>query len=491
MTAPAVLGNGQLRLDEVYLSGSTGQGPAVVGGIALLADGHGLTVLGPQPSSIRTMPWGRASTFACHRETQLPDGRPAVILEVDIDGHALRFLVPQASLGGEGAGALEERLTALSHVPIAADPPVAIGGEPVAPAAPGQAAAPTRSRQVDQSVSAGAGQPAPGVAPPGVLPQGVLPPGALPPATGGTIAPTQGFSAGQYVQSSRRRVGRKAGRRARITAVLVVVLVAGGAAAYVVKTHHGDTTGSGPITGDALAAAEVNLAPGDLPGWKGIPGTIAGAIGAFGFDQTTGGASSGSGTANRSGVIAKATTFSRCMHLPASDANAALAALGFSQGLATVPGETALSSSPVFEDPSLPATSAESSVIVLGSAGEQTAAASVFADPRFASCYSRFLTAVVPSLVGGATSAIPFAYASVHEARVRSSAAGVSVRGFNETFYRKDRPVRAALSGGIDVMAGGRIIAVLQTIESHSFPVAEGLKLFDAVEQNVAGESST
>jgi hypothetical protein len=489
MTAPAVLGNGQLRLDEVYLSGSTGQGPAIVGGIALLADGHGLTVLGPQPSSIRTMPWGRASTFACHRQTQLPDGRPAVILEVDIDGQSLRFLVPHASLGGEGADALEERLTALSHVPITADPPVVIGGEPMAPAAPGQAYAQGQAQQVDQTLSAGAGLPAPGVTSPGVLPQGVLPPGALPPATGGTLAPTQGFSAGQYVQSSRRRVGR-VGRRARIAAVLVVVLVAGGAAAYVVKTHHGDTTGSGAISGDALAAAEVNLAPGDLPGWKGIPGTIAGAIGAFGFDQTTGGASSGSGTANRSGVVAKATTFSRCMDLPASDANAALAALGFSQGLATVPGETALSSSPVFEDPSLPATSAESSVIVLGSAGEQTAAASVFANPRFASCYSRFLTAVVPSLVGGATSAIPFAYASVHAARVRSSAAGVSVRGFNETFYRKDRPVRAGLSGGIDVMAGGRMIAVLQTIESHSFPVAEGLKLFDAVEQNVAGESS-
>ncbi len=480
MTAPAVLSNGQLRLDEVYLSGSTGQGPAVVGGIALLADGHGLTVLGPQPSSIRTMPWGRASTFACHRQAQLPDGRPAVILEVDIDGHSLRFLVPQASLGSQGAGALEERLTALSHVPVAADPPVAVGGEPVAPGAPGQAYAPGHAQQGAQAASAGAGQTQQGAVPPGTLP-----PGTLPPATGGTLPPTQGFTTGQYVQSARRRVGR----RARISVVLIVVLIAGGAAAYVVKTHL-DKTGSGANSGDALVAAEVNLAPGDLPGWKGIPGTIAGALGAFGFDPATGGASSGSGTASGSGVAAKATAFSRCVSLPASEANAALAALGFSQGLATVPGETALSSSPVFEDPSLPATSAESSVIVLGSAGEQTAAASVFADPRFAGCYSHFLTAVVPSLVGGATSAIPFAYASVHAARVRSSAAGVSVQGFNETFYRKDRPVRAALSGGIDVIAGGRMIAVLQTIETHSFPVSEGLKLFDAVEQNVAGESS-
>lgn len=165
MTASSVLGNGQLRLDEVYLSGSTGQGPAVVGGIALLADGHGLTVLGPQPSSIRTMPWGRASTIACHRQAQLPDGRPAVVLEIDIDGHALRFFVPQANLGSDGAGALEQQLTALSRIPVAVDPPLAIGGEaaaigtvapgqPVTPAGPGPSYVP----QGSQTVMAGAGQ---------------------------------------------------------------------------------------------------------------------------------------------------------------------------------------------------------------------------------------------------------------------------------------------------------------------------------------------
>ncbi len=489
MTAPSVLGNGQLRLDEVYLSGSTGQGPAVVGGIALLADGHGLTVLGPQPSSIRTMPWGRASTIACHRQAQLPDGRPAVVLEIDIDGHALRFFVPQANLGSDGAGALEQQLTALSRIPVAVDPPLAIGGEaaaigtvapgqPVTPAGPGPSYVP----QGSQTVMAGAGQ-----TPPGVLPPGVLAPGALPPATGGTIPLSQGFSAGQYVQAARRRIGHKG----RVAAALVVVLIAGGAAGYVVLSHHG-TTGSDPISGDALAAAQANLAPGDLPGWKGVPGTVAGAIGAFGFNHATGSSASGSGSANGSGVATKAeAAFSRCTKLPASEASAALAALGFSQGLAAVPDETALSSSPLFEDPTSPATSVESSVIVLGSAGEQKAATSVFAERSFAGCYSSFLTAVVPSLVGGATSTIPFAYVSVHATRIRSSAAGVSVEGFSETFYRKGRPVRSAFSGGIDVIASGRIIAVLDTIAKQRYPAAEGMNLLTSVEQIVGGESSS
>jgi hypothetical protein len=486
MTAPVVLGDGQVRLDEVYLAGTTGQGPAVVGGLALLADAQGLTVLGPQPSSVRTMPWGRASTIACRQPAQLPDGRQAVTLEVNIDGNALRFFVPQDYLGPEGAGALEQRLTALSRIPIAPSPPVGIGRD---------------GTVVNGSIASGPGMSsafqAQGMAQapaPAQMPPGALPPGALPPATGGTLSVSQGPTAGQYVQAGTKRSGRfmrfgrsrRSRRKARIAAALVVVLVAGGAAAYVVRSHRGSPSSSGAASGDVLAAAEANLAPGDLPGWKGVPGTIAGAIGAFGFRQTSGGASSGT-----SGAAARdAADFARCDKLSASQADAALAALGFAQGIAAVPGETALSSSPLFEDPSAASTSADSSVIVLGSQSAESAAASTFAERNFAGCYSLFLSAVVPSLVGGATSTLPFAYATVRASSLRPSVAGVSVHGFSETFYRKGRPARGALFGSFDVVSKGRMIAVVQTISSRSFPAAEGTKLLAAVEQNVAGESS-
>jgi hypothetical protein len=281
---------------------------------------------------------------------------------------------------------------------------------------------------------------------------------------------------------------RRSGRKARIATALVVVLVAGGAAAYVVHSHSGTPAGAGSASGDVLAAAEANLAPGDLPGWKGVPGTIAGAIGAFGFKQTSG---SSPASAGGSGVAAHdAAEFARCDKLAVPQADAALAALGFAQGIAAVPGETALSSSPLFEDPSARSTSAGSSVIVLGSPAEQSAAASTFAERNFAGCYSLFLSSVVPSLVGGATSTVPFAYASVRASRIRPSVAGVSVWRFSETFYRKGRPARGALFGSFDVVAKGRMIAVVQTISSHSFPAAEGTKLLVTVEQNVAGESS-
>ena len=101
-----------------------------------------------------------------------------------------------------------------------------------------------------------------------------------------------------------------------------------------------------------------------------------------------------------------------------------------------------------------------------------------------------YLTALVPTLIGGATAAVPFAYASVQATGLRSSVAGVSVRGFSETFFRKGRPSRGALFGNVDVVSGGRMIAVFETISSHSFPAAQSSKLLAAVEQNVAGESS-
>jgi hypothetical protein len=497
MTSPVVLGDGQVRLGEVYLSGATGQGPAVVGGLALLADQHGLTVLGPEASSVRTMPWGRASTIACHRAAQLPDGRPAVMLEVDIGGNTLRFFVPQAYLGPDGAGELEQRLTALSRIPVASSPAVieGYGTNMNGSAQSGHSFSSTAAPGVAPRVASGG--PPPGVASaslppgfasggpaPGSLPPGSLPPGALPPATGGTLPMSQGPTAGQYVQTGKRRSRRKL----RIAAVLVVILVAGGAGAYVVRSHNQASTGSGPESQDALAAAHANLQQAEVPGWTAVPGTVAGALGAFAFspdDGATPGLAGGSDVAARA-----AADFGRCTKLPDSEADSALVALGFSQGIGAASGETALSSSPLFEDPSVLSTSAESSVVMFGSPGERALTASVFARRSFAGCYSLFLTAAVPSLVGGVTSKIPFAYASVHAVGVRSTIAGVTVRGFAETIYRKGRPAHTALSGTIDVVAGGRIVAVLQTISSRSFPLAEGTKLLAAVEHNVAGESS-
>jgi hypothetical protein len=452
---PVTMGNGQLRLDEVYLSGSTGQGPAVVGGLALVADEQGLNILGPQPSSVRTMPWSRVSSMATRETANLPDGRAAVILDVEIQGQALRFIVPKAVLGPEGMGILEGRLSQIARMQVHPAEPLA---DPS-----GMASAP------------------PGVVAPGPVPSlgapGSTQGGAFAPATGGTLLGGQTGPVQQYVQ-----VGKKhAGRARRLATVGVVVLILAGAGVYYQREHK-----AAPIvaaSADSLIAAAVNLNPGQLPGWKGVPGTTAGVLGAYGFRDSP---------AGQSPVLQRASSgFAECTKLPASQSEAALTTLGFSDGAGPVVGQTAISASPLFEDPAQPATSAESSALVLTTSADQTEYVSAFAGRDFALCYSRFLDAVVPDLVGGPLAGLPFAYASVQAVRTQPVHGGTEAAGFTETFMRKGRVRTAALSGSIEVVGGGRTIAVVETLSARRFPTLTESKLFDTVQESVASELSS
>ena len=470
---PATMGNGQLRLDEVYLTGSTGQGPAVVGGLALVADEKGLSVLGPQPTSVRTMPWGRVSTMAARQTAHLPDGRGAVSLEIEIGGQALRFLVPEAALGPQGIGILEGRLSSLAQIPVRASLPLA---DPVAIGDGGAA-------------SGGAGLSAPpGVVPPGAIPasgasgpvapsqQGAGSVRGFAPATGGTLLGGPAGPGQAYVQVGKRHPGR--GKR--LTIVVVVLVLLGGAGAFYEREHKGSATKG--ASADSLIAAQVNLEPGQVPGWKGIPGTTAGVLGAYGFRDAPAG--------HETVLHEAASGFAKCAKLPVQESQAALTTLGFSEGLGEVSGQTAFSSSPLFEDPAQAATSAESQALVLSTKAEQTADFSVFTQRDFAPCYSRFLDAVVPDLIGSSMSGTPFAFASVSTTRTHALESDVRAAGFTETFMRKGRTRTVALSGSIEVVGGGRTIAAVETLTAHRFPLATTLKLFSSMQQNVAGESS-
>jgi hypothetical protein len=467
------MGNGQLRLDEVYLTGSTGQGPAVVGGLALVADEKGLSVLGPQPTSVRTMPWGRVSTMAARQTAQLPDGRGAVTLEMEIGGQALRFLVPEAALGPQGIGILEGRLSSLARIPVRASLPLA---DPVAIGAGGAASG-------GGGVSAPPGVVLPGQGPAlgasgdvGSSQPGTVPVSGFAPATGGTLLGGQTGPGQAYVQVGKRHPGRAK----QIAVVAVVLVLLGGAGAFYEREHKASpTTGT---SADSLIAAQVNLDPGQVPGWKGVPGTTAGVLGAYGFRDAPAG--------HETVLHEAASGFAKCAKLPVQESQAALTTLGFSEGLGEVSGQTASSSSPLFEDPAQAATSAESQALVLATKAEQTADFSAFTQRDFAPCYSRFLDAVVPDLVGSSMSGTPFAFASVRATRAQPLESGIRAAGFTETFMRKGRTNTVALSGSIEVVGGGRTIAAVETLTAHRFPLATTLKLFASMQQNVAGESS-
>ncbi len=88
------LGNGSLRMDDVYLEGSTPDGPAVVGHLSVVVDTAGITFLGPEPGERRTVGWERTSPLEFGPPAAMPSGEQATALEFVVDGRPLRLLVP-------------------------------------------------------------------------------------------------------------------------------------------------------------------------------------------------------------------------------------------------------------------------------------------------------------------------------------------------------------------------------------------------------------
>ncbi len=88
------LGNGSLRMDDVYLEGPTPDGPAVVGHLSVVVDTAGITFLGPEPGERRTVGWERTSPLEFGPPAALPAGEQATSLEFVVDGRPLRLLVP-------------------------------------------------------------------------------------------------------------------------------------------------------------------------------------------------------------------------------------------------------------------------------------------------------------------------------------------------------------------------------------------------------------
>src|ERR1700735_437269 len=98
-----------LRLDGVVVSGTTPDGPAAVGGLSLVLDSRGMTVIVPGGDQPRTAPWTSVSIPHFRSTASLPDGTPATALAVDAGGRNLEFLVPVHSVPADLAPILEAR----------------------------------------------------------------------------------------------------------------------------------------------------------------------------------------------------------------------------------------------------------------------------------------------------------------------------------------------------------------------------------------------
>ena len=126
------LGNGSLRMDDVYLEGSTPDGPAVVGRLSVVVDTAGITFLGPEPGERRTVGWDRTSPLEFGPPAATPGGEQATALEFVVDGRPLRLLVPTHKdlddLGNSAGVAPPE-----AHAGAAPAPPELDLGAPPAP----------------------------------------------------------------------------------------------------------------------------------------------------------------------------------------------------------------------------------------------------------------------------------------------------------------------------------------------------------------------
>ena len=404
------LGDGSLRMDDVYLEGATPEGPAMVGHLSVIVDTEGITFLGPEPGERRTVGWDRTSPLEFGPPAALPGG------EAVTSSGVRRRRAPAApagplqerpggrrSRGRRGAGGREppdRRRSQRAVVPVLAG---AGGREPSSPVL---AVADTDRVRARWRWAGTVGR--------GRLHRPRTTPTDEEETPGGAPRPVPALP--RSVQASRRPALTPPQRMVRL--VLVTVLLGLIPMAAGVWYFHLQPLPTQPVhaLSDATIAARVGIQPGDLPGWS----TAASRMG----NPFAAGATTHGPAALRTAEQAS-TVLARCLHVPVSAVDGA-----FGMGSA-VAQRTAQAVSPTYLDPSGNGGAVGSVVDVLRSSQAQQADASVFQDPAlFATCYQPFVQAMLPWAPGGGS--VGFATATVQPivVPVPDGPATVTVAGF-------------------------------------------------------------
>jgi hypothetical protein len=517
------LGNGILRMDDVYLEGATPDGPAVVGLLSVIVDAAGLTVLGPSPASRRTVGWDRLAQMELGPPATLPDGLRGSSLQFLVDGRPLRVLVPStadappdvaASSGraaepvsvavaeatdtAERPTAPEEVAAPAPHKVAPAPTEIAPTGPPVAPTPIETATAPppieavpieavpiasvsdtrsladalhvsdqTESRSLgdalgDAEVATYDDEPAPSYAP---------------------VHHTtdEGWPVPQPVQPARtgrrrrhRRASLKALRMRRVvlvTLLLGLLPIAGGV--WYFHYHTVLPRSPGSSVSDAAIAIRVGIQPGDLAGWKATAVQLGNP---FAAGATTAGPAAATTAANASTVLAQ------CLHVPVSALDGA-----FGMGVAAEQ-RTAEVASPAYADPAGNGGAASSVVDVVRSNQAEQADAAVFADPRlFATCDQPFVQAMLPYTVDPAAPT-GFATATVQPAIVPvTDADGVEIAAFQIARIANVKHQTVTQVTTAVAVFGGRVLATVDTVSDFVFPLQAQNTVVRAVEARVLG----
>lgn len=476
------LGNGSLRMDDVYLEGATPDGPAVVGRLSVIVDNEGITFLGPDPGERRTVEWERTSPLTIGPPVALASGEPVTSLEFVVDGRPLRLLVPsKKELDGAPEAATPVELTSVGQ------PSVDQTTAPPAPPAP----VPLAPTSIEPALAEAPPLPAP---PAPVLlepPVPVLleppapvhlepPPPPAPVVEGAGVesdvvsdpvvedstadqddpSPTRPRVFPRRARSRLRKSHKPSPSPAQNLVKLVIFTLLAGLipiAAGVRYFHSQGSTGRIPaaLLSDSAIAARVGIQKADLPGW----GTVALRMGnPFAAGATTDGAGALRTAEQASAILA------RCLHVPVSAVDGA-----FGMGSA-VSQRTAEVTSPSYADPSGNGGAVSSVVDVVQNAKIGQADASVFQNPAlFATCYQPFVQAMLP--FAPSSGGVGFATATVQPivVPVPDGPGAVSVAGFQIARIANDKGQTKTVVSTATAVFDGRVLATLGTVSNLVF----------------------
>ncbi len=101
-----------LSFSEVYLLTAESQGQLAVGGLTLVVDHDGLSVVAPHGSTAAALAWSELTVLRTEGRTTAPGGEEAVFLEASRGERTHRFVVPT-----DDASSLESTIAAITGVP--------------------------------------------------------------------------------------------------------------------------------------------------------------------------------------------------------------------------------------------------------------------------------------------------------------------------------------------------------------------------------------
>jgi hypothetical protein len=250
--------------------------------------------------------------------------------------------------------------------------------------------------------------------------------------------------------------------------VIVVVLVIAGLGGWYYQRHHSKAghvpPTSAQIDSDVALAAHVGVQAGDLSGWKTTPGSPGSAFTSVVTPSAAATAAEKSAT----------STLAQCLKVPTAQVTRAFDG--------TSPARTALSTTPVYNNPTTAGITAGSAVATMTGPASEHTDFKVFSDTTtFATCYKPYAQAMLPYAANTAT-----AFTSVNVA-----ATSVPTIANSRLHVAAFEIIRTAGSASTVTTAvaifGGRLQTILAlTSPTTSFPPTTETPLLNAIEGRVA-----